>query len=73
MAERTDGQASGGLGTLTKELPTDRLLEETQNLLAALGERAVANMTDKVQDLAHGGGLGGGLKSKLALAGANTS
>ncbi|BBC34008.1 hypothetical protein SGFS_053020 [Streptomyces graminofaciens] len=69
MAERTDGQTSGGLGTLTKELPTDRLLEETQNLLAALGERAVAKMTDKVQDLAHGGGLGGGLKSKLALAG----
>jgi uncharacterized membrane protein len=69
MAERTDGQTSGGLGTLTKELPTDRLMEEAQNLLAALGERAVANMTDKVEDLAHGGGLGGGLKGKLALAG----
>ncbi|MFI9580519.1 SRPBCC family protein [Streptomyces sp. NPDC052236] len=69
MTERLGDQTSGGLGTLTKELPTDRLLAEAQNLLAALGERAVANMTDKVQDLAHGGGLGGGLKAKLALAG----
>ncbi|MEV1069758.1 SRPBCC family protein [Streptomyces sp. NPDC050263] len=69
MTDRSDGQNSGGLGTLTKELPTDRFLEEAQNLLAALGERAVTNVTDKVQDLAHGGGLDGGLKAKMALAG----
>ncbi|WP_329217510.1 SRPBCC family protein [Streptomyces sp. NBC_01485] len=69
MTERSDGQTSGGLGTLTRELPTDRFLAEAQNLLAALGERAVANVTDKVEDLAHGGGLGGGLGPKVALAG----
>jgi uncharacterized membrane protein len=69
MTERSDGQPSGGLGTLTKELDTDRLLEEARNLLAALGERAVANVTNKVENLADSGGLGSGLGAKVALAG----
>jgi len=69
MAERSGDQAANGLSTLTKELPTDRLVEEAQNLLAALGERAIAGVTDKIEDLAEGDGFGGGLKAKAALAG----
>ncbi|MDX3233103.1 SRPBCC family protein [Streptomyces sp. ME19-01-6] len=50
MAERSDGdRREGGLGTLTKELPTERLKKEAQDLLFALGERAlhtVGNLGD---------------------------
>ncbi|MEU1663826.1 SRPBCC family protein [Streptomyces sparsogenes] len=57
MAEQSDGdRREGGLGTLTKELPTDRLIQETQNLITALGERALST----VSHLGDGGG--GGLK-----------
>ncbi|MEU7244751.1 SRPBCC family protein [Streptomyces sparsogenes] len=57
MAEQSDGdRREGGLGTLTKELPTDRLIQETQNLISALGERALST----VSHLGDGGG--GGLK-----------
>jgi len=69
MTERSDGQSSGVLGTLAKELPTDRLLQEAQNLLVAVVKRAVATVTDKVEDLANPGGLGGGLVAKAVLAG----
>jgi hypothetical protein len=41
MAEETNGQGRGGLGTLTKELPTERLAQEMQDILLALGERAL--------------------------------
>jgi len=56
MAERSDGdrRAGGGLGTLTKELPTERLRKEAQDLLFALGERALHT----VGNLGDGGGIG---------------
>ncbi|NUS83163.1 MAG: SRPBCC family protein, partial [Streptomyces sp.] len=55
MAERADGQRHlGALSTLTEELPTERLMKETQNLLTALGERALST----VSHLGDGGGLG---------------
>ncbi|GAB2597026.1 hypothetical protein GCM10027168_32300 [Streptomyces capparidis] len=56
MAEHTDGR--GGQGALVKELPTDRLLHEAQNLVTALGERALTSLTDKVGDVAKGEGTG---------------
>ncbi|MGO4751675.1 SRPBCC family protein, partial [Streptomyces sp. 2MCAF27] len=40
--------------TLTEELPTERLKTETQNLLTALGERALST----VSHLGDGGGIG---------------
>jgi len=55
MAERADGQRHlGALSTLTEELPTERLKKETQNLLTALGERALST----VSHLGDGGGIG---------------
>lgn len=55
MAEQSDGhRRQGGLSTLTRELPTERLVKETQNLLTALGERAVSTVTH----LGDGGGIG---------------
>ncbi|MFI1335226.1 SRPBCC family protein [Streptomyces sp. NPDC020845] len=60
MAERADGQRHlGALSTLTEELPTERLMKETQNLLTALGERALSTVTH----LGEGGGVG--LKSPV--------
>ncbi|MGW5448195.1 SRPBCC family protein [Streptomyces asiaticus] len=43
MAEETKGRTGGR--ALARELPTDRLLKEAQDLLAALGERALASVT----------------------------
>ncbi|OMI34851.1 SRPBCC family protein [Streptomyces sparsogenes] len=55
MAERSDGdRREGGLGTLTKELPTERLKKEAQGLLMALGQRALST----VGNLGDGGGPG---------------
>jgi uncharacterized membrane protein len=55
MAERSDDhRGQGGLSTLTEELPTERLVKEAQNLLTALGERAVST----VGHLGDGGGIG---------------
>jgi uncharacterized membrane protein len=48
------------------------LLAEAQNLLAAVGARAVTKMTHKVEDLAHPGNPGGSLGAKAALAGGKT-
>ncbi|MGW3565938.1 SRPBCC family protein [Streptomyces sp. NPDC000941] len=60
MAERADGQRHlGALSTLAEELPTERLMKETQNLLTALGERALST----VSHLGDGGGIG--LKSPV--------
>jgi len=53
MAEGPD-QQTGGLGTLAKELPTERLMKEAQNLLTALGEKALTS----VSNLGDGGGPG---------------
>ncbi|WP_246097551.1 SRPBCC family protein [Streptomyces botrytidirepellens] len=53
MAEGPD-QHTGGLGTLAKELPTERLMKEAQNLITALGEKALTSVTN----LADGGGSG---------------
>ncbi|MBA2947414.1 SRPBCC family protein [Streptomyces himalayensis] len=47
MAEQLDERRTvGGVGTLAKELPTERLIQETQNLLAALGSRALSKVTE---------------------------
>lgn len=54
MAEGSDERRTGGLGTLAKELPTERLMKEAQNLLTALGEKAVTSVTH----LGDGGGGG---------------
>ncbi|MET7298842.1 SRPBCC family protein [Embleya sp. NPDC005575] len=48
MADRTKSATAGGLGRIAQELPTDRLVSEAQNLLGALGERALSMATDKV-------------------------
>ncbi|MGW1024496.1 SRPBCC family protein [Streptomyces sp. NPDC002577] len=49
MADQSDGQgAVGGLGTLARELPTERLIHDTQDLLAALSGRAVSKVTERV-------------------------
>ncbi|WP_039940575.1 SRPBCC family protein [Streptomyces himastatinicus] len=53
MAEGPD-QRTGGLGTLAKELPTERLMKEAQNLITALGEKALTSVTN----LGDGGGSG---------------
>jgi hypothetical protein len=67
MAEGPD-QQTGGLGTLVKELPTERLMKEAQNLVTALGEKALTSVTN----LADGGGSGLSLPVKpLIKAGLN--
>lgn len=58
MAEETDGRRTGALGTLTKELPTERLVKDMQDLLLALGERALKSATP---------GGGGGLKLRVPV------
>ncbi len=56
MADQSDVQrAVGGLGTLAEELPTERLIHDTQDLLAALSGRAVSKLTER----AKGGTLAG--------------
>ncbi|MEU0845083.1 SRPBCC family protein [Streptomyces sp. NPDC005962] len=54
MAEGADQQRTGVLGTLAKELPTERLMQEAQNLVTALGEKALTS----VSHLGDGGGSG---------------
>ncbi|MFI0817640.1 SRPBCC family protein [Streptomyces sp. NPDC021098] len=67
MAEGPD-QQTGGLGTLVKELPTERLMKEAQNLVTALGEKALTSVTN----LGDGGGSGFSLPMKpLIKAGLN--
>ena len=58
MAEKTDDQHTGGTGTLAQQLPTDRLKQESQSLLTALGEKALSS----VSSIGEGGGLGGMVK-----------
>ena len=45
MAEGSDERRTGALGTLAEELPTERLVKEAQNLLTAVGEKALTSMT----------------------------
>src|ERR1044072_9215049 len=45
MAEGPDKGREGALGTLAKELPTERLKKEAQNLVTALGEKALTTVT----------------------------
>ncbi|MFG2192155.1 SRPBCC family protein [Streptomyces sp. NPDC048639] len=47
MAEQSKGRSDGN-GTLGQELHTDRLRQEVQDLLGALGERAIGSLSDKV-------------------------
>ncbi|MBV9025625.1 MAG: SRPBCC family protein [Streptomycetaceae bacterium] len=48
MTEQSGGRNSGGAGSAVQELPVDRLIEEAQNLLAAVGEKALTRVADKV-------------------------
>lgn len=52
MADRVGSAATEQLGRLAEEVPTDRLREQAQNLLSALGERAASVVNDKVTDAA---------------------
>lgn len=63
MAEGPDEGRTGALGTLAKELPTERLMKEAQNLVTALGEKALTSVTN----LADGGGSGLNLPVKPLL------
>ncbi|TQK42650.1 putative membrane protein [Streptomyces sp. SLBN-118] len=73
MAERSDEKRGSGHGSLLEGLPTDRLIQELENLLAALGQRALSAVTEKasggVKHLAHPGGDGDGLKEAVAEGG----
>ncbi|MDT0548749.1 MULTISPECIES: SRPBCC family protein [Streptomyces] len=62
MAEKPDNQHTGGVGTLAKQLPTDRLKQEAQNLLTALGEKALSSVSSIGGDGSSGGGLGAVVK-----------
>src|SRR5215217_5195902 len=46
MAEGPDEGRTGAVGTLVKELPTERLMKEAQNLLTALGEKALTSVSN---------------------------
>ncbi|MFS7872181.1 SRPBCC family protein [Streptomyces asiaticus] len=59
MAEEIKGRTGGR--SLARELPTDRLLKEAQNLLAALGERALESVTHLGENPGKGA-LKGGLE-----------
>ncbi|MBY8882222.1 SRPBCC family protein [Actinacidiphila acidipaludis] len=59
-------------GDTTSALPVDRLMEQGQELLTALGERAIGQISDKLSgatekltDFAESGGGGGGLAAAL--------
>ncbi len=71
MAERSDKRTAGGVGGLIEELPTDRLLDETQNLITAMGERALSRVAGKIGDATErltdyaGNGGGPGLAALL--------
>jgi uncharacterized membrane protein len=65
MTEQARTGAAGAVGGLTGGLPTDRLLHEAQDLLGALGERAVSRVseklggaTERLTDFAENGGPG---------------
>jgi uncharacterized membrane protein len=73
MTEQARTNGAGAVGGLVKDLPTDRLLQETRDLLTALGERALdrvgtklGDATDKLSDYAENGGGGPGLAGALA-------
>jgi uncharacterized membrane protein len=66
MASDSSSNGSGGFKGLLDELPVDRLKEEFQHGLSALGEKAVktagnklSDLTDRLEDVADGGGVVG--------------
>ncbi len=70
MAEEKD---SGGLKGLMDELPVDRLKDELRSGLSTLGEKAVesagqriSDLTDRLNDVADGGGVLGKAAKKGA-------
>lgn len=73
MAERSDEKRGSGHGSVLEGLPTDRLIQELENFIAALGERALSAVTERasggVKRLAHPGGDGDGLKEAVAAGG----
>jgi uncharacterized membrane protein len=71
MAQKTD--SGGGLKGLVDELPFDKLKEELQHGLSALGEKAISSagerlsgLTDKLNDVADGGGFVGSVAKEGA-------
>ncbi|MFD0273439.1 SRPBCC family protein [Kitasatospora sp. NPDC127111] len=79
MARQSD-QRNAGLGGALEALPTDRLMEQSRELMSVLAERAVAVATDKVGDVTdrlvdyvesggsgHGGGDGKPSMAKTLL------
>lgn len=50
MAEQTKNQNPSGIGELLEALPTDQLMQQARELVAAAGERAVAAASDKVAE-----------------------
>ncbi|WP_225845761.1 SRPBCC family protein [Streptomyces sp. HPF1205] len=76
-ADTNGGPTKGLAKGLTQELPTDRLLHEGQDLLAALGERALSGLSAKLGDATErltgvaengGSGLAAALKGGRDLA-----
>jgi uncharacterized membrane protein len=53
--QSVEQRATGGLGTLARDLPTERLIHDTQELIGALSGRAVSRLTER----AKGGTLAG--------------
>lgn len=47
MAERSDEKRGSGHQSLLEGLPTDRLIQELENFIAALGERALSAVTER--------------------------
>ena len=75
MASETENK--GGLKSLADELPLDRLKDELQSGLGLLGEKAMdtisdrlTDLTDRLQDVADGGGVVGKAAKKGAEASA---
>lgn len=71
MASKTDN--GGALKSLAQELPFDRLKDELQHGLSSLGERAISSagerltdLTDRLNDVADGGGFVGGAAKEAA-------
>jgi len=77
MADDKQEQQSGGLKSVVEELPLDRLKDEFQDVLKALGEKTVESVTQRISDatgslqgIADNGGVVGKAAGKGAEAAA---
>ncbi|MGN6132187.1 MAG: SRPBCC family protein [Nocardioidaceae bacterium] len=73
--KQDDSQSGGGLKSVMDELPFDRLKDELQGALKALGEKGLENVgqrisgaTDSLNDMAENGGVMGKAATKGATA-----